>query len=55
MEKTNKGITIAREIILIITFCLTIANVVLMIVQLASGNKPSRRYVRIKDSDELPF
>ncbi len=55
MEKTNKGITIAREIILIATFCLTIANVVLMIVQLAMNSKHSKGCVVIRDSDELPF
>lgn len=33
MEKTNKGLSIAREIILGTTFFLTLANVVLMIVQ----------------------
>lgn len=55
MERTNKGITIAREILLIITFCINIANVVLMIVQFAMNYRSSKGYVRIKDSDELPF
>ena len=39
MNRVNKGISIAREIILTTTFCLTIANVVLMIIQLAIGSK----------------
>lgn len=55
MKRANKGITIAREIILIVTFCLTIANVVLMIVQLALGNREAKRCFSINDSDELPF
>ena len=41
MEKTNKGLSIAREIILGTTFFLTLANVVLMIVQLALAAKHS--------------
>ena len=55
MGRANKGITIAREIILTITFCLTIANVVLMIVQLALGSKEAKRCISFNDSDELPF
>lgn len=55
MERTNKGITIAREILLIITFCINIASVVLMIVQFAINYRSSKGYVRIKDNDELPF
>ncbi|MGN1101036.1 MAG: hypothetical protein ACI4RG_02525 [Huintestinicola sp.] len=55
MNRTNKGLTIAREIILIVTFCLTIANVVLMIVQLALGSRESKRCFDINDRDELPF
>ena len=53
MERTNKGLIIAREIILGTTFFLTLANVVLMVVQLALSAK--RGYIKIKDSDELPF
>ena len=53
MEKTNKGLSIAREIILGTTFFLTLANVVLMIVHLAA--KQNRGYIKIKDNDELPF
>ncbi|MCM1523399.1 MAG: hypothetical protein NC120_02970 [Ruminococcus sp.] len=53
MEKTRRGISIAREIILIITFCLSIANVVLMIVQFALNH--SRGTVKINDRDEMPF
>ena len=53
MDKTRRGISIAREIILIVSFCLSIANVVLMIVQFALSH--SRGIVRIKDSDEMPF
>ncbi len=55
MRKSSKGVIIAREVLLIITFCLTVANVILMIVELASGFKSSRGFVRIKDSDEMPF
>lgn len=55
MERTHKGIIIAREILLIITFCVTIANVVLMIVQAALTYRDSKGYVRIKDADEMPF
>ena len=55
MNRVNKGISIAREIILTTTFCLTIANVVLMIVQLALAAKQNRGYIKIKDNDELPF
>jgi len=55
MEKSNKGIMIAREIILGTTFLLTLANVVLMIVQLALMARQNRGFVKIKDSDELPF
>lgn len=55
MGRTQKGITIAREIILITTFCLSIANVVLMIVQLALGSKEAKRCIDINDRDELPF
>lgn len=55
MERTNKGLVIAREIILGTTFLLTLANVVLMIVQLALSAKQSKGYIKIKDSDELPF
>lgn len=55
MERTNKGLIIAREIILGTTFFLTLANVVLMVVQLALSAKQSRGYIKIKDSDELPF
>ena len=54
MEKTNKGLSIAREIIRT-TFFLTLANVVLMIVQLALAAKQNRGYIKIKDNDELPF
>ena len=53
MEKTNKGLSIAREIILGTTFFLTLANVVLMIVQLALAAKQNRGYIKIKDNDEL--
>ena len=42
MEKTNKGLSIAREIILGTTFFLTLA-------------KQNRGYIKIKDNDELPF
>lgn len=55
MERTNKGLTVAREIILGTTFLLTLANVVLMIVQLALSARQNRGYIKIKDSDELPF
>ncbi len=55
MEKTNKGIAVARDILLVITFCITIANIVLMIVERASALKHYGGYVKIKDSDELPF
>lgn len=55
MGKTRKGLAIAREILLIVTFCVTVANVVLMIVQLALDTRDSRGYYKIKDSDELPF
>ena len=55
MEKTNKGLSIAREILLGTTFFLTLANVVLMIVQLALAAKQNRGYIKIKDNDELPF
>lgn len=53
--KAHKGIKVAREILLIITFCVTIANVVLMIVEAALNVKENNRCVTFKDSDELPF
>lgn len=55
MYRGHKGIMIAREILLIIMFCVTVANVVLMIVQFALGMKSAKGYVRIKDRDDLPF
>ena len=55
MNRVNKGISIAREIILTTTFFLTIANVVLMIIQLAIGSKVAKRTFDINDRDELPF
>jgi hypothetical protein len=55
MNRTSKGISIAREILLTATFCLTIANVVLMIVQLAIDSRVSKRRIDINDRDELPF
>ncbi len=54
MSRGNKGITIAREILLIISFCVTIANIVLMIVQFALSIRNSRGCIRVKDRD-LPF
>lgn len=55
MEKNHRGLSIARDIILMVTFCLTLANLIIMIIQLASSVKHARGFVRIKDSDELPF
>lgn len=55
MERVHKGITIARDILLIVTCCVAVAEMVLMIVGHAIGRKYYRGYVRIKDSDELPF
>lgn len=55
MRNSHKGLTIAREILLIVTFCTTIANVVLMIVQMCLESKEARGYYEIKGNDELPF
>lgn len=55
MSKSGKGIKIAREILLAVTFCVTVANVVLMIVELALSARDAKGYYKIKDSDELPF
>lgn len=55
MEKIHKGIMLARDILLIVTCCIAVAEMVLMIVGHAFGRKYERGYVRIKDSDELPF
>lgn len=54
MEKTRKGLAIAREILLFVTFGVTIANVILMIVQMALNSR-DRGFIKINDSDELPF
>ncbi|MCM1577391.1 MAG: hypothetical protein NC078_01160 [Ruminococcus sp.] len=55
MERVHKGIMLARDILLIIACCTAVAETVLMIVGHAVGRKYYRGYVRIKDSDEMPF
>lgn len=55
MYKRGKGITIAREILLTLTFFTIAANFILMIIQLAMNGKESKGFIRIKDKDSLPF
>lgn len=55
MEKIHKGVMLARDILLITACCITVAEIVLMIVGHAVGKRSERGYVRIKDSDEIPF
>lgn len=55
MEKRTNGLRIAKDILIIITFLISLANFIIMIVKMASDAKHNRRYVTFKDSDELPF
>lgn len=55
MEKHTSGLKIARDILISITFCLSLANLILMIVELARDSRNARRYITFKDRDELPF
>ncbi|MGN0642900.1 MAG: hypothetical protein ACI4JJ_07115 [Huintestinicola sp.] len=51
----KNGISIARDILLIISLVLSLANVVLMIVQTALDSRRANGYIRFKDNDEIPF
>lgn len=55
MKKITKGISIARDILLIVTCCSTTASLVLMIVGHALSRHASHGCVKIKGEDELPF
>ena len=55
MFYNHKGLSIARSILLLVTFTTTTAAVVLMIVQFALGIREKNGYIAFKDHDELPF
>ena len=51
----NKGLIIARSILLCTAFALTTASFVIMVVQFAMGMREKSGYVYINDKEELPF
>ncbi|MGN0666072.1 MAG: hypothetical protein ACI4KF_06050 [Huintestinicola sp.] len=53
-KKTN-GIALARDIIIIITMALSVASLVLMIIECAANHRSSNGIIRFRDSDEIPF
>ncbi|MBQ5329751.1 MAG: hypothetical protein J6F31_00730 [Oscillospiraceae bacterium] len=52
---SNKGLNIARAILLCATFTLTTASFILMVIQIALGIKEKSGYIRINEKEELPF
>lgn len=55
MKEKTRGLTIARNILLVIACAVTIADTVLMIIQVAVGSRSERRCANFKDTDEMPF
>ncbi len=51
----HRGLMIARSILLITTFTLTTASMILMIVQFAISLREKSGFVSINEKDELPF
>lgn len=55
MEKRSNGLRVAKDILILITFMISLASLIVMIVKMATDAKQNRRYVTFKDSDVLPF
>ena len=52
---SNKGLIIARSILLMAAFTLTTASFVIMIIQFALGVRERSGFVSINDKEDIPF
>lgn len=51
----HRGLSIARSILLMTTFTLTAASMIIMIIQFAISMREKNGYISINEKEELPF